>query len=171
MSEYTLKELEIVREIPGNPESKGGPAKVYDLTLEDADGESRHAELFATARTPLPEVGQKIRGEIDASDTRWAPKWVAEGSRRPGQARAAMGRSPEESKRIVRQHSQSMAVQICAILGHVPDEETFVNYVNWFDDDVYGKLTRGSNAWPMTSDVPVDDEDLPTLPFEEKPER
>jgi hypothetical protein len=166
MSDLTVKELEVVRDIPGNPQEKGGPAKVMRVLFE---GDDRKPEMFTTARTTLPSVGDKIPEEQLRFNEQWSRWEIAQpGGRKPQQG---FKRSPEESKRIVRQHSQDMALRLCAILGYVPDEETFANYVNWFDDDVYGKLTRGSNAWPMTSDVPADDEDLPTLPFEEKPER
>lgn len=153
MPEYTLKDMEVKKDMPGY---SGGPAKVLELTLEDAGGETHTAEMFTMASTPLPSVGDKMEGTIEASD--YGPKWKKAGGRQGGGG--GFKKSPEQEKRIVRQHSQEMACRVMATLGYVLPEESFLNLVQWFVDDAYAKMKGGANGWPTTSDIPADQSDL-----------
>lgn len=154
MPEYTIKDVEIKKELPSFAK---GPAHVLLLTLQ-SNGNTEQAEMFAMKSTPMPEVGSKVEGTIEQSD--YGPKFKKAGGRGGG---GYKGKSPAEEMRIVRQHSAEMALRACAILGHLPDEESFRNLVQWFVDDAYGKMKSGTNAWPMNSDVPAD---LSGTPFE-----
>lgn len=160
MAEYTVKDMEVVKDMPGNPEEKGGPAKVYKLSLEE---DERQPEMFAVASTVLPMIGAKVEGEIDDSDPKWPPKFKKAGGRKGGGG--GFQKSPAQEKRIVRQHSQEMALREQAALiaaGHRPlSEEQLENLIGWFEADAYGKQKQGVVAFPMTSDVPGDDAGLP----------
>lgn len=149
MPSYKVQDIEKVKEM----EFKGEPATILQLTLEEPSGDTTQAEMFTTARTTLPEVGGVVEGTIESSQYGLKFKPVRKGGS------GGFQKSPEQEKRIVRQHSQEQAIRVMAILGRVLDEESFVNLIQWFVDDAYGK-TKGVNAWPMNSDVPIDKSDL-----------
>lgn len=156
MAEFTLKDMEVAKDMPGY---SGGPAKVLNLTLEDANGGTQQAEMFTMATTTLPTIGDKIEGDIEPSD--YGPKFKKAGGRRGGGG----GKSPVQEKRIVRQHSQEMGLReqdaVIAAGGRLFTEEQMENVIGWFEADAYGKQKQGVISWPMTSDVPGDDAGLP----------
>ena len=155
MNEFTVRDMEVAKDLPGY---SGGPAKVLNLTLEDANGGTQQAEMFTMASTVLPTIGEKIEGEIESSD--YGPKFKKAGGRRGGG-----GKSPAQEKRIVRQHSQEMALRreenLIASGGRLLNDEQLELLIGWFEADAFGKQKQGVIAGVMTSDVPGDDAGLP----------
>lgn len=158
MSELTVKDLEVTREIPGNPPEKGGPAKIVKVSFEE---DEREPEIFATARTHLPSKGDKV----PVTDLEFNQQWSSwRFKRKQSQDGRGSGQvSPERELRIVRQHSQEQAIRVMAILGRVLSEEEFLNLINWFVADAYRKDKGAVAAWPTTSDVPGDTTGLPPI--------
>ena len=151
MSDLRITEVEVVKELP---DYKGKGAKVYRYTV---DGDDRKPEDFVMAGSSPRKVGDTIPG---IEDSEYGPK-VKRAQRGGG---SNFKKSPEEIKRIVRQHSQEMALRLCALTGGVPDEATFRDYINWFDDDTFARtkvgLQHSTHRFPTTSDVPGDLSDL-----------
>lgn len=157
MAEYTLKDMEVVKDMPGYAK---GPAKVLMLTLEDPKGEVHQAEMFTMASTTMPVIEQKIEGEIESSD--YGPKFRKGGGQRRG---PGGGKSPAQEKRIVRQHSEHMALlreRNLIAAGRSPlTGDELRGLINWFDGDVFGKPKGGVMIDGTTSDVPIDMSDTP----------
>lgn len=154
MPEYTLKDLEVKKDMPGY---SGGPAKVLELTLEDDSG-THTAEMFTMASTPLPSIGDKMEGTIEPSD--YGPKWKKAGGRQGG---GGFKRSPAETAAIQRQHSQEQALRreanVIAAGGRPYSREQLVAVINFFEADIKSK--DKSVTWDgFSSDIPVDTTDL-----------
>lgn len=156
MSELTVKDLEVTREIPGNPPEKGGPAKIVKVSFEE---DEREPEIFATARTHLPSKGDKVPVTDLEFNQQWS-RWQFKRKSQDGRG----GRSPEETKRIVIQHSQTVAAMREANLvasgkGMLTDDQ-WQRLVGWLTSEVYGKQTEGVIGGLFQSDVPFDDKDM-----------
>jgi hypothetical protein len=154
MSELTITEVEVAKELP---DWQGKGAKVFRYTVE---GDTRRPEDFVVNGTEPKKPGDTIEG---IEDGEYGPK-VKKQPRRGGGGGGGeymRRKHPEEERMIHRQHSQEMAVRICEILGHVPSEDVFEGYVNWFEQDIQKKQPKGVTIWPMTSDVPGDLSDTP----------
>jgi hypothetical protein len=152
MSELTITEVEIAKELPG---WQGKGAKVFRYTVE---GDTRRPEDFVVNGTEPKKPGDTIEG---IEDGEYGPKIKKQQRRQGG---GGFGKSPTQEKRIVRQHSQEMALMREANLvaggkGNLQSDE-LRRLIQWFENDAYGKV-RGVEADPMTSDVPGDLSDTP----------
>lgn len=151
MATYTV----IACEKTGEKESKFGRMKTLKLRLRNGEGVEKDAEWFTSVKTNEPAEGTTIEGDVTKG------QYGLKFSKPKGSTIG--GKSPAQEMRIVRQHSQEQAIRVMAILGRVLSEQEFVNLIQWFVDDAYGKMKGGTNAWPMNSDVPAD---MSGTPFE-----
>src|SRR4051812_26975852 len=102
MAEYTVVAAEKKKEVEG----KHGPMQVISLFLDD-NGEAKSAEWFTRATTPIPARNSKVEGELTENPPYgWKFKKAQQGSFGGG-----FKSDPERERRIVRQHSQSVAVE------------------------------------------------------------
>lgn len=156
MATFTLTEIEKVKDID-NPPEKGGPATVYRLTFEE---DPRRPEFYATAKTPVPKPGDKVEGEIEESN--FGPKFKRAGAR--GSSGGGFKRSPAENRKIVRQHSQEMALRreanLIASGNPALKGEQLRALIDWYENDANGKFSKGVEIDGTTSDVPADQSDL-----------
>ena len=101
------------------------------------------AELNQKPETPAPQVGQSIFAELQPNSNPSFPPKVKKVQQ--GGFGGGRGRSPEETKSIVRQHSQEMALRALT-LAHamgislkVNDDDSFFVQVekvtDWFEKD------------------------------------
>lgn len=151
MPAYEVLACEQVKDVP---DAKFGPAKVLKLTLKNSDGSTKDAEWFTKVATPDPEVGSTIEGEVTQSQ--YGLKFAKHKKDGGG---GGFKRSPAENKKIVRQHSQEMALRrefnlIASGMGPLQSDE-LKRLIQWFENDANGKVA-GVEADPMTSDVPAD---------------
>lgn len=154
MAEHTVTEVEIAKDLP---DYKGKGAKVYRLTIE---GEERKPEMFVMNDATAPIPG-KLEGEIENGE--YGPKFVKAGGRGSGGG-GGFKKSPEQEKRIVRQHSAEMALMreanLIAAGGKPLTGDELHSLINWFVSDAYGKAKGGVMIDGTTSDVPADTLDL-----------
>ena len=123
-----------------NVQTQHGAKKVIVLQLKDGD-ELKQAEWFTNATTPLPAPGSTLDGELEAGQYglrfKKAQQQGGFGGPRP--------EDPVRSARILRQHSQMVAIQFATLmhsLGRLPEDfgrEQLVALVDWFDADVNAK--------------------------------
>lgn len=130
----TVTAIESQREknIPGK-----GDFISWKLTVKDDTGEHSGVELFQRKDSVPPAVGQVIDGTIEQGQ--FGPK-----IRKAAKMGGGFGRQrdPKESARIVRQHSQEMAIRWTVVAhsrGLLP--ETFKlndleQVIDWFQRDV-----------------------------------
>jgi hypothetical protein len=122
MPTYTVTAATKKKDVQG----QHGPMQVIALMLE---GHAPLVEWFTKADTPLPTPGSTIEGEVSQGEYGLKFKKTPAGGFRPG------GRSPEDSKQIVRQHSQEMALRYCALKGAKPDMGELRKVIDWFQRD------------------------------------
>lgn len=126
----------------GDKPDKGyGPMQSIQLVLQEyGTTTDLGAEWYTKATTAVPTAGAVIEGTIEPSQ--YGPKFKkaqAGGTYQGGGGRG--GRSPEETKSIVRQHSQHMALlytKIKADLGQLPESWGMAEVrtiIDWFDAD------------------------------------
>jgi hypothetical protein len=126
---------------------KGGPMKSYRVHLKAQDGTvTENVEWARKADSPAPTVDQQIDCTIDPRPGNdYGPKLALE--QKGGFAGGGRARSPEETRQIVRQHSQHMAllyVQAKAAVGALPADfkpSDLTKIVDWFDADALEKRT------------------------------
>jgi hypothetical protein len=123
------------------PDTGYGEMQVIALSLKGPDGTIKQAEWFTKKSTSVPSPGVQLVGEIRSGQYGLQFKKVAS-------AASGFGPRPEDpqrKKRIVRQHSQSMALQALALrfspetfYAMPPDEFTrrLRELADWFDADV-----------------------------------
>jgi hypothetical protein len=102
-------------------DGKHGPMQVISLALQEYGAEPVTAEWFTKAETPIPQPGSKLEGDVSPSEYGLKFKKAQAGGFNGGGPR---GRSPEESRRIVRQHSEHMAilyVEFAHLRGTLPE--------------------------------------------------
>lgn len=105
MPTFTVKQATQKKTVEG----QHGQMQVIDLVLQEYGvAETTGAEWFTKASTPLPQPGSTLEGEISPSQYGMKFRKAQQGA---GGGGFRAGRSPEESRRIVRQHSQSRALQ------------------------------------------------------------
>jgi hypothetical protein len=162
MADYTVTGAEVKKEIP---DGKFGPAKVIGLMLKDGQGVEKAAEWFTKAATPLPAVGSQIQGDLEPSN--YGLKFKKAGGQFGGGGGGGRPRDPEDQRRIVRQHSQKIAVAYLTLRGETaPSEGRLRQLVDWFYFDAVSPpnpalrkdAERDPNPRP---DVPADESDLP----------
>lgn len=116
MPTYTVKQATKKKDVQG----QHGPMKVVTLQLSGPDGDQT-AEWFTKDQTPLPDAGSQIEGTVEPSEYGLKFKKAA-GAFTGGGFR---GRSPEENRRIVRQHSQDMGIrwaELAHARGKLPED-------------------------------------------------
>lgn len=148
MASYTVISCEKTGEKP----SKFGQMQILKLRLRNGEGIEKDCEWFTSVKTNVPAEGTTIEGDVTQG------QYGLKFSKPKG---SGGGKSPESERRMNRASAQKQACQIVLALGRVPSEQEMVNLINWFEDDIYGKLKSGTNAWPMNSDVPGDLSDTP----------
>lgn len=122
---------------PREWEWQGQPNHDYTLTLEGAE---KPAILTQRPSTAPPRVGETMDLELSAHP-RFDDKLKAKRAKQFGGGGGGGGRSPEENARIMRQHSQEMALRYAAIkasLGSLTADfkpETLKPIIDWFDAD------------------------------------
>jgi hypothetical protein len=120
----------------GEPVDRGyGPMVTYALTL-DANGQTVTADWFTKASTPPPSPGSVLEGTIEPSE--YGPKFK---KARNGFGGGGRPRDPQENARIMRQHSQEMALRyahIRCLQEQLPTDFKLSDLkviVDWFDAD------------------------------------
>ena len=88
---------------------------------------------FTNATTPMPNAGEKLEGEITPSE--YGPKF------RKARANGFGHRTPRDSGRIERQHSQDMAIQLAAAFEPRTEGRTAKAYL--LADQGTDRLVRG----------------------------
>ena len=138
-----------VEQIIGEPrdwQTKAGkPMKSYLLKVS---GEDRNVELSQFPDTDAPTVGQVIDGALEESANGNFPPKLRKARQGGGGFGGPRPEDPERAKRIVRQHSQEMAIRFAAASGalveiDLRDRETVGAIVNeqlrplidWFEKD------------------------------------
>ena len=138
MPVYTVKQAE---KIGDKPDKGYGPMQSIRLELQEyGQAEATSAEWYTKATTAIPLAGSTIEGDIKPGQ--YGPQFK-KAQQAGGFGGGRGGRSPEETKAIVRQHSQAMALQYAAIRqaqGELPAEkftlENLWKLVDQFDADV-----------------------------------
>lgn len=133
MPEYTVIDAKKKKDVP---DAKFGAAVVYELTLDAGNGSGNiEAEWFTKAATPLPQAGERLEGEL--SEGKYGKDF-----KRSQNGSGGFGRSPRDSRRIERQHSQEMAVRAISVGtgGKVPENidlrSTIRDWTDWFQADL-----------------------------------
>lgn len=132
MPSYTVTEVVGARPWPSKEDTQ---TIYYDVRLQDFDG------LVDVGRKPgnPVTVGTVLDGEIQP--TQFAGKFKFKRSNNGYGGGGGKGRSPEENAKIVRQHSQEMALRYAAIRA---EKELLPNpfklsdlkaVIDWFDAD------------------------------------
>jgi hypothetical protein len=126
-------------------ETEYGPMQTIALVLtEYGKDEDIAAEWYTKATTPIPQAGTRLEGEVTQSS--YGPKFK-KAQAGFGAGGGFRGRSPEETRQIVRQHSQHMAllyVQAKAAVGALPADfkpSDLTKIVDWFDADALERRT------------------------------
>lgn len=150
--QLTITDVEVAKDLP---DWQGKGAKVYRYTVE---GDDRRPEDFVPNGSDPKKVGEAIEGIEDGD---YGPK--VKKARKQGGG-GGFKRSPAETKKITRMHSQEMALMREANLiasGKGPlKPDQLKQLIQWYENDANGKVA-GVDSDPMTSDVPADDEGLP----------
>ena len=97
---------------------------------------------FTNATTPMPKAGDKLEGDISQSD--FGPKF------RKARANGFGGRTPRDSGRIERQHSQEMAIRAVALIHDIDparlEVEKLADVITFWTDWFVADLDTGSSA-------------------------
>lgn len=109
MAAYTIQAAGQKGDVKPTP---NGTFKTIALTIEH-EGEPIVAEWYTKETTAIPAPGSSIEGEV-SKDPRWGWKFRKAFNGAGGRSGGG-GKSPEESARIVRQHSQSRALELLAM--------------------------------------------------------
>lgn len=102
-----------------------------------AEGQERPLEWSRKVGTPGPSVGETLTGEVEDK----GPNYPLKFKKAKAGGFGGGGRSPQESKSIVRQHSQEMALRYAAIQasrGKLPDDFAYTKLepiIDWFVKD------------------------------------
>jgi hypothetical protein len=156
---FTVTDATLLKDIP---DGQYGPAKVFMLKLQEYGQQPVEAEWYTKAATPLPAAGSSIEGDLE--QTQYGLKFKRA---RTGTFAGRPGRSPEETKQIVRQHSQHMALLYLtakALAGKLeanPKPSELVPLIDFFDRDARegwknADARKPLPKAPVPSDVPND---------------
>ena len=120
-------------------QSEHGTMRAYKIKLKDAAGTEQVAEWSRKLSSPAPEAGQTVEGEIVQGQY---------GARfKKTQSAGGLGPRPEDPKRaarILRQHSQDMAMRVISIAYTTAQLEAMEprdlfdlikKTADWFDKD------------------------------------
>lgn len=140
----------------------GGTFLSYSVDFEDPVGIIQQSvEWSRKPESRPPTAGEEVVGEIQ--EGRFGPKFkldfeatkelqggtrqnASQPSSRPsggskGSWQPESERDPERAARILRQHSQEMAIRFMSMLGKVPQmgkaQEALTELIDWFDQDVH----------------------------------
>lgn len=118
---------------------KFGPKVSYTVKLQ---GQDVPVELSQKPETAAPVQGQSLEGTIEQGT--YGPRFKKTFTQ-GGPSNGGGGKSPEQQKSIVRQHSQEMAILWAATLekqGRLPADakvDTFLKeIIDWFQSDAEG---------------------------------
>jgi hypothetical protein len=141
-------------------EGKYGPSQVITLTLDNGSGDTKEAEWLTKAATPLPAVGSTLEGDLEPSEYGLNFKKAHGGGGFGG------GRSPRDSRRIERQHSQEMSIRVLAangalgpFTGEQPHPTTasiravIKEWTDWFVADLDADVGGGTGVPPPRGDT------------------
>jgi len=120
---------------------QGGPMKEYRVHLANGDEKHMNVEWSRKATSPAPTEGQQVDAVLEdrgqhGLKLKVAPSFGGGGFARP--------EDPKRAARILRQHSQDMAMQAIVILqqGDSPTaftgetlRKTILVWADWFDAD------------------------------------
>lgn len=132
MPSFTVKEAAHKKHVDG----KYGPMQVIGLYLEGHGS----AEWFTKADTPIPAAGTVLEGELETGEYGQKFKKAPPAGGFGGGGGSWKPRDPAETRSIVRQHSQHMAL-LWAQLDPTPTVRTLEDLkyiIDWFDADVEG---------------------------------
>lgn len=134
----TDQEYTVTAAVPGRDvKLTHGDFKSYTVTLDPGGVQ---AGLLQKPETPAPTEGDRLYGHLEERNGFKNFKKAA----RPGAPGGGGGwrpRDPDESRMIVRQHSQEMALRYCDVRarqGKLPAEFTLTDLakvVDWFQKD------------------------------------
>lgn len=163
-----MSEVYTVKSVTGPKEWHGrsGPMHSYKLDLDNEGVLERQVELNRKPTSPAPEVGQLVAGSLE--ETNFGTKLTLDFDRTRelqggrhgfsrGSSEARTGskgswqreseRDPERAARILRQHSQGLAVQMVEFLNNIGSfdgtpayvelQKELIKWTDWFDEDAY----------------------------------
>jgi hypothetical protein len=132
---FTVTGIQKVEDKPAEGEYRA--QKVISFGLQEAGKEPLNARWWTVPDANVPAVGSQIEGTLEQKPYGWKFKKASAG----GFGGGGRGRSPEETKAIVRQHSQEMALRYAAIRaqqGKLPEDfklTDLATIINWFVKD------------------------------------
>lgn len=137
---FVLTEVSGPREWTG----KFGPMHSYDVAVE---GTQERFEISQKPETPPPTAGQTFTGEI--VDGREGYPRKLKRAQQPGGGYGPRQEDPARAKRIVRQHSQDMAIEtlkLAHLRGLFPEDIDSVN-------DIVGAVKVLANVYDKDAGV------------------
>lgn len=140
MPAYTV--LEVDPNVRDWQSQAGGPMKAYRIKLRDPEGkEIPLVEWSRKTNSPAPTVGETVEGTLES--TSFGTKFKKAQTNGFGGGRP---RDPKESARIIRQHSQQMALLYAGLRAEkelLPDPFSLADLkkvIDWFDADAKAAL-------------------------------
>lgn len=128
-------------------EGQHGPMQVIDLTLSDGSEFPLEAEWFTKATTNVPVPGTTLDGDI--TDSPYGKKFKRAPSMGAGGGFGPRPEDPARARRILRQHSQDMALRTIelavkhTIIDPPADAKDLFGLIaktaEWFDKDANAK--------------------------------
>lgn len=155
----------LIKEVRYRGESDSGFSRFY-LDLEDPAGNPiSDAYLQQKPETKHPEPGGTLYGNVEEGE--YGPRFRKEqrqgnfrgGGQRSsssGSASSPLRKSPDDlDRRIVRQHSQEMALRFLTLqgVGSPPSLEDLKPVIDWFDADAYSTAIATPQPTTPTKDV------------------
>lgn len=157
------------------PKSGGKFGDMQDVSIDLSDGSQtfRGCSWYTKATTQLPSQGDQLEGDI-TEDPQWGLKFKKaynaqigyNGGGGSGSSAPRGGMTPDREKKIVRQHSQNMAIAYVAatdlkLPGGIED---LVKIIDWFDTDVFGTestMTLEQLVATTPVDAPAETDKIP----------
>lgn len=135
MSDFTIQEVLAQREF----DTQNGPMVAYKVRFKGDQGVGE-AETKRKASSAAPAPGETIDAEL--IEGKFGPELKRIFAQKNGGGFGGGGKSPEQQKQIVRQHSQEMAVLWTATLskeGKLKEDsltpDGLKRLVSWFQQD------------------------------------
>lgn len=145
MSEFTVTEVHGSKDWGDG--GQYGPKTDYEISLSGDQGrteDGQTVQLTQKRETKPPFEGQVLHGELVQERGRWKFKKDRPQSNGFQGGGYSGGKTPDQQKSIVRQHSQDMAIQLLTLLharGKIPEDagnEFLTKYIDWFQRDAEG---------------------------------